>query len=103
MKSEWEELESWSREDLIIELVKARRDMRNIRGVLADLSQTGASSFMYDEGSRPSEVWLRRIAQRAVDALGEDEVLCAADLEMYGVDEDSADRFIEDLRSKEGV
>ena len=51
MASEWEELEKLSKEELIIELVKARRDLRNIRSVLADLSETGASEFMYDDGS----------------------------------------------------
>lgn len=100
MASEWEELERLSKEELIIELVKARRDMRNIRNVLADLSETGASEFMFDEGFEPSEEWLHRIAKLAASRLDPDEVLCAADLEMYGIDEKTADRYIESMRSK---
>lgn len=100
MASEWEELEKLSKEELIIELVKARRDMRNIRNVLADLSETGASEFMFDEGSEPSEEWLHRIAKLAASRLDPDEALCAADLEMYGIDEKTADRYIESMRSK---
>ena len=100
MASEWEELEKLSKEELIIELVKARRDLRNIRSVLADLSETGASEFMYDEGSKPSEEWMLRIAELARSRLDPDEALCAADLEMYGIDEETADRYIESGRSK---
>lgn len=100
MASEWEELEKLSKEELIIELVKARRDLRNIRSVLADLSETGASEFMYDDGSKPSEEWLLRIVELARSRLDPDEVLCAADLEMYGIDEETADLYIESERSK---
>lgn len=100
MISEWAELENLSKEELIIELVKARRDMRNMRSVLADLSDTGVSDFMYDEGSRPSDEWLLRIADLARSRLDPDETLCAADLEMYGIDEETADRYIESIRSK---
>ena len=81
MASEWEELEKLSKEELIIELVKARRDMRNICNVLADLSNTGASDFMYDEGSKPSDEWLQRIVECVESGLNADEVLCAADIE----------------------
>ena len=103
MASEWEELEKLSKEELIIELVKARRDMRNIRSVLGELSETGASSFMYDEGSKPSEDWLDRIVEYVDSRLNSDETLCAADLEMYGIDEETADRYVDALCSKEGL
>ncbi len=103
MASEWEELEKLSKEELIIELVKARRDMRNIRSVLGELSETGASSFMYDEGSKPSKDWLDRIVEYVDSRLNSDETLCAADLEMYGIDEETADRYVDALCSKEGL
>lgn len=103
MASEWEELERLSKEELIIELVKARRDMRNIRSVLGELSETGASSFMYDEGSKPSKDWLDRIVEYVDSRLNSDETLCAADLEMYGIDEETADRYVDALCSKEGL
>ena len=103
MASEWEELEKLSKEELIIELVKARRDMRNIRSVLGELSETGASSFMYDEGSKPSKDWLDRIVEYVDSKLNSDETLCAADLEMYGIDEETADRYVDAQCSKEGL
>ena len=103
MASEWEELEKLSKEELIIELVKARRDMRNIRSVLGEISETGASSFMYDEGSKPSKDWLDRIVEYVDSRLNSDETLCAADLEMYGIDEETADRYVDALCSKEGL
>lgn len=93
MASEWEELESWSKEDLIIDLVKARRDLRNLRSVLTELSETGGSAFLYDDGSKPSDEWLARIAARAKAGLRPGDELCGADLEMYGVDEKTAERF----------
>ena len=68
--------------------------------MLADLSETGASEFMYDDGSKPSEGWLLRIVELARSRLDPDEVLCAADLEMYGIDEETADLYIESERSK---
>ena len=100
MASEWEELEKLTKEELVIELVKARRDLRNICSVLSDLSETGASEFMYDEGSKPSEEWLTKIAELVRSRMGPDEVLSAADLEMYGIDEETADRYIESGRSQ---
>ncbi len=103
MASEWEELEKLSKEELIIELVKAKRDMRNICSVLADLSNTGASDFMYDEGSKPSDEWLQRIVEHVESRLNADEALCAADIEMYGIDEETADSYIESRRSKEDL
>ena len=103
MTNEWEELKRLSKEELIIELVKARRDMRNIRSVLGELSETGASSFMYDEGSKPSKDWLDRIVEYVDSRLNSDETLCAADLEMYGIDEETADRYVDAQCSKEGL
>ena len=100
MASEWEELEKLTKEELVIELVKARRHLRNICGVLSDLSETGASEFMYDEGSKPSEEWLTNIAELVRSRMGPGEVLCAADLEMYGIDEETADLYIESERSQ---
>lgn len=90
--SEWEELEKLSKDELIIELVKARRDMRNICCVLDELSRTAATHFMYDKGEQPSESWLEKIVSYAAAASGSDE-LDSSDLEHYGVDADTAERF----------
>lgn len=101
MASEWGQLMELSKEELVIELVKARRDMRNLRNVLSELSETGGSSFMYDVGSDPSEEWMDRIAAYAEARLEPGDRLCEADLEMYGISEDAADRFIDALRDQE--
>ncbi len=90
MKSEWEELENLSKDELIIELVKARRAMRNMCIVLDEISKTGASDFMYDAGEKPSSAWLEKIAAYAVSELDSDSDLDNADLEAYGVDHDTA-------------
>ncbi len=93
MGSEWEELEKLSKDELIIELVKSRRAMRNMCCVLNELSGTGASSFMYDKGQKPSDAWLEKIAAYAESRLGKDETLDSSDLEIYGIDSDTANRY----------
>ncbi len=102
MASEWEELEKLSKDELIIELVKARRAMRNICLVLKELSEDGASDFMYDSGDKPTESWLGKIADSAKSGLEADEYLTSADLQMYGVDEQTADDYIDRIEALEG-
>ncbi len=102
MASEWEELERLSKDELIIELVKARRAMRNICLVLKELSEDGASSFMYDAGDKPTEFWLGKIADSAKSGLEADEYLTSADLQMFGVDEQTADDYIDRIETLEG-
>ena len=91
--SEWEELEKLSKDELIIELVKSRRAMRNICKLLEEVSGDGASHFMYDCGDTPSEAWLSRIVTYARMNLEPGEELDGSDLERYGVDSETADRF----------
>lgn len=93
MVSEWEELEKLSKDELIIELVKARRSMRNMCIVLDELSKTGASDFMYDEGEKPSSAWLEKIVTYADAKLDSDSELDNADLETYGVDHETATEY----------
>ena len=93
MASEWEELEKLSKDELIIELVKARRAMRNICLVLKELSEDGASHFMYDTGEKPSDAWFEKIVEYARSNLAEGDYLDSSDLEMYGVDGKTASRF----------
>lgn len=94
MISEWEELESWSKEDLIIELVKERRTVRNICSILKDVAENRGEPFLYDEGSKPSKIWLERIATRAKAGLEPGEELCDGHLQDYGVDEGTAEEYI---------
>lgn len=93
MASEWEELEKLSKDELIIELVKSRRALRNMCSVLKELSDTGASAFMYDKGQKPTGEWLEKIAAYAESKLGSDETLDGSDLEIYGIDGDTANRY----------
>lgn len=86
MASEWEELERLSKDDLIIELVKARRAMRNMCSLLHEVSEDGASHFLYDPGEKPSDGWLSKIAVYAESRLGPGDELDGSDLERYGVD-----------------
>ena len=81
MASEWEELERLSKDELIIELVKARRAMRNICLVLKELSE------------EPSDAWFEKIVEYARSNLAEGDYLDSSDLEMYGVDGKTASRF----------
>ncbi len=91
--SEWEELEKLSKEELIIELVKARRAMRNMCSLLHEISEDGASHFLYDKGEKPTDEWLERIAVYATSKLDDGDRLDGSDLERYGVDTKTADRY----------
>lgn len=93
MVSEWEELEKLSKDELIIELVKARRAMRNMCSLLHEISEDGASHFLYDKGEKPSDEWLQKIVDRATSQLDDDDGLDGSDLERYGVDSDTADKY----------
>ena len=96
MASEWEELERLSKDELIIELVKARRAMRNICLVLKELSEDGASHFMYDTGEKPSDAWFEKIVSYAESKLDDDDGLDGSDLERYGVDGKTANEYCYD-------
>ncbi len=93
MASEWEELEKLSKDDLIIELVKTRRAMRNMCSVLQEISGDGASHFLYDTGEKPSDEWLSKIVAHAVSHLKPGDELDGSDLERYGVDSETADEY----------
>lgn len=93
MASEWEELEKLSKDDLIIELVKARRAMRNMCSVLHEISGDGASYFLYDTGEKPPDGWLSKIVAHAESHLEPGDELDDSDLERYGVDSETADEY----------
>ncbi|WP_400225392.1 hypothetical protein [Methanomethylophilus alvi] len=93
MASEWEELEKLSKDELIIELVKSRRAMRNMCRLLDEISKDGASHYLYDRGENPSEEWLSKIVSYAESKLDDGDHLDGSDLERYGVDSETADRY----------
>lgn len=97
MASEWEALMELSKEELVIELVRARRSMRNLRSILAEMAEDGGAHFLYDRGEVPPADWLQAIAAHAAAGLEPGEELSESDLERYGVDGDAAEAYIESL------
>ncbi len=97
VKCEWKELESLSKDELIIELVKARWEMRNLMSVLGRLSETGSEGFLCASGSKPSEEWLGKIESKARKDAGSDEDFYSCTLQEYGVDEKTADECYDSL------
>ena len=93
MGSEWEELEKLSKDELIIELVKSRRAMRNMCSLLSEISGDGAAHYLYDVGEKPTEEWLVKIATYACSRLEPGEVLDGSDLERYGIDGETANKY----------
>lgn len=84
--SEWEELESLSKDELIIELVALRWKFRNLSKVIAELSQTMGSDCLFAEGQIPSDEWLKKISDYAYSK-GDNH------LDDYGVCSDLSDRY----------
>lgn len=104
MKSEWEELESWSKEDLIIELVH----WRNMYGIVRveqddDCPWPYAAPKEHDvggwphPGDRTTDEWAERIALFGAMHPKNGEFDCI-DLMDYGLDEDQAYEVCERLR-----
>ena len=93
MASEWEDLEKLSKDELIIELVKARHTIRNMCSILEEISDTAGSHFLYDEGDEPSEEWMEKIVTYAKMKIGPIEELDSSELEHYGVNGDLADEY----------
>ena len=104
MVSEWESLESWSKEDLIIELVR----MRNLYGYLReDLPDTCPYPYMrskYDpdtgvEGEVTTPEWAERIAQFGASH-PKDGWFYSCDLIQYGLDSNQAAEVCDRLYSE---
>ena len=91
--SEWEELEKLSKDELIIELVKSRRAMRNVCRMLQVISEDGAAHFFYDVGEKPSKEWLDKIAAYAKVRCDPGDGLDRSDLEIYGIDGETAETY----------
>ena len=86
--SEWDDLEKLTKDELIIELVRARWRFRNLQKVILDLSSNMGSYCLYEPGQIPSEDWGRRIADYAFRHGPEN-------LRDWGVDEDTADELFD--------
>ncbi len=91
--SEWDDLEKLTKDELIIELVKARRAMRNMCRLFQVVSANGAAHFFYDVGEKPSGEWLGKIAAYASARTDPDDGLDRSDLEIYGIDGETAEMY----------
>ncbi len=97
MASEWEELEKLSKDELIIELVKARWEKRNLQNILGELAKTGGFGMVYEAGTKPSKEWQEKISKYAFKDLEEGRY---SDLTEWGVDEETGDKLYEEYCSK---
>lgn len=95
-KSEWEELEALTKDELIIELVKSRWQFRNIKEVLSELATTGGEGYIYSKGQKPTEEWANKIVKYA-EKNHSDGDLYSGDLQVYGMTEKSSESAYEKL------
>ena len=108
MVSEWEELEKLSKEELIIELVRARTCYRGLRDTIDSDNvwpwpETLRESVDEDpeEGQVVPEIWAERIV--CYGALHpRDGWFYSSDLTDYGMDADQADKLCEKMYA-EGI
>lgn len=96
MKSEWEELEKMSKEELILENVRLKYKIQCILKALSELSGNGFEGYLWADGNVPSDQWKKRIEDDAVARLGADEVT-EIDFQEYGVDEKTARKMFTDV------
>lgn len=106
MVSEWEELESWSKEDLIIELVHMRTLYSLLRSEQGDdcpWPKMDVKAIEDDEHWQPGQVitdgWAERIALYAA-AHPKDGMFYWCDLMDYGLTEDQAYDVCKKLRAE---
>ena len=96
MVSEWEELEKLSKDDLIIELVKARWEKRNLQKVLLDLADNMGSYAVFEDGEKPSKEWQDKIVRHVF--INDD----FHNLQEWGVDEEISDRLYNEYYDENG-
>jgi len=102
-KSEWEKLEKLTKDELIIELVKERRQrlelLLEIRSI-ADNQWFPVSGCR--DGQKPPDGWARKIALYAAKTTPADDQLHDCDLQRYGMTEESSESVFAEL-CKEGL
>lgn len=104
-KSEWEELEKLTKDELIIELVRARVCYRNLREKVEDeciwplpdgLRFGDARDGHEPENEKTTREWAEKIAQYGA-MHPKDGLFCWCDLMDYGLDEDQCFDVTESL------
>lgn len=97
MASEWEELEKLSKDELIMELVRARWEKRNLQNILGGLAESGGYGMVHEPGTKPSVEWQKKISEYAFKDLEEGRY---SDLTEWGVDEKTGDRLYDEYCAK---
>lgn len=96
MASEWEELEKLSKDELIIELVKARWEKRNLQKAIFDLSENMGKYVLFASGEKPPEVWQKKIVEHVF--IDDD----FHNLQEWGVDEETSDMLYDRYYDENG-
>ena len=96
MVTEWEKLEKLSKDELIIELVKARWEKRNLQKVIVDLAENMGSYSLFAEGEKPPAEWQEKIARYV---FVDDDF---HNLQEWGVDENTSDELFDRYYDENG-
>ena len=96
MKTEWEKLEKLSKEELIIELVKAKWEKKNLQKVILDLADNMGCYNLFATGEKPPEKWQKLIAEYVFK---DDDFY---NLQEWGVDEETSDKLYDRFYDENG-
>lgn len=96
MTSEWEKLEKLSKDELIIELVKAKWEKKNLQKVILDLSENMGKYALFEDGEKPPAEWQKKIAEYV---FVDDDF---HNLQEWGVDEETSDRLYDRYYDENG-
>ena len=96
MKTEWEKLEKLSKDELIIELVKAKWEKKNLQKVIMDLAENMGSYNLFACGEKPPEDWQKKIVNYVFTT---DDF---HNLQEWGVDEDTANKLYDEYYDEDG-
>ena len=88
--TKWEELETLSRDELIIRLVRAETVHAQFVGTIRSLAEDGPRWAIPETGERPTDAWLQKIVAYAKQ---HEPDFSYMDLVEYGVDSATAEKL----------
>ena len=97
LKSEWEQLESLSKDELIIELMKARWQLKNLCEVIRDAAEDAADRYVYASGVKTTHEWIMKIGDYAVAHDDMPHTMAPSSLVKYNLDEDQAEEYFDEV------
>ncbi|MBQ7702070.1 MAG: hypothetical protein IJT54_06675 [Candidatus Methanomethylophilaceae archaeon] len=80
---------------MIIELMKARWQLKNLCEVIRDVADTAADRYVFAEGLKTSDTWVRKIAEYAVAHDEKPWMMSSDDLVRFNLDSDQAEQYFE--------